>query len=115
MTDEQRSKCAKIIHFSAGAAAAVGAGLAQVPTSDSALIVPIQISMIKQLADVFGVTLDEASAKAILSTAVATHTGRTLSQWVIGWVPGLGNAVNASTAAAITEAMGWAIAKSFDR
>jgi uncharacterized protein (DUF697 family) len=26
----------------------------------------------------------------------------------VGWVPGLGNAINATTAAGLTEAVGWA-------
>ena len=31
----------------------------------------------------------------------------------MGWIPGWGNAVNASTAVGITEAMGWAVAEGF--
>jgi uncharacterized protein (DUF697 family) len=27
---------------------------------------------------------------------------------MLGWLPGLGNAINAATAAALTEAIGWA-------
>ena len=38
----------------------------------------------------------------------AAAAGRGLSQCLLGWVPGLGNAVNAVTAAALTEAIGWA-------
>ena len=34
--------------------------------------------------------------------------GRLLSQVLVGWVPGFGNVINASTAAALTEAIGWA-------
>jgi uncharacterized protein (DUF697 family) len=115
MTSTQRRKCGKIIHFAAGAAAAVGAGLAQAPGSDSALIVPIQIWMIKALGEVFGVHLDESAAKGLLMTAIATGVGRKISQLAVGWIPGYGNAVNAATAAGVTEAMGWAVARSFDR
>jgi uncharacterized protein (DUF697 family) len=31
-----------------------------------------------------------------------------LSQALVGWIPGVGNAINAATAAALTEAIGWA-------
>ena len=38
----------------------------------------------------------------------------TASQVLVGWIPGIGNAINATTAAGITEAMGWLLAKEFD-
>lgn len=41
MTNEQRNKCHGIIHGASLAAAGAGAGLAQIPGSDSAVIVPI--------------------------------------------------------------------------
>lgn len=34
--------------------------------------------------------------------------GRGISQVLVGWIPGYGNAINATTAAAVTEAIGWA-------
>ncbi|HQP39712.1 MAG TPA: hypothetical protein PLI95_31225, partial [Polyangiaceae bacterium] len=50
----------------------------------------------------------KAAAADLLLTFTATHVGRGISQWLVGWVPGWGNAINASTAAALTEAVGWA-------
>lgn len=44
----------------------------------------------------------------------AATVGRTASQVLVGWIPGIGNAINATTAAGITEAMGWLLAKEFD-
>lgn len=82
MTADQRSKCHAIIHTASASAAAVGAGLAQLPGSDNAAITPIQLAM-------------------------------TVSQVLVGWIPGLGNAINASTAAALTESVGWLLAKEF--
>ncbi len=46
MTEEQNNTCHGIIHAAAAAAGAVGAGLAQAPCSDAAVIVPIQVTMI---------------------------------------------------------------------
>ncbi len=37
------------------------------------------------------------------------------SQVLVGWIPGIGNAVNASTAAALTEGIGWAMANEFSK
>lgn len=114
MTENQREKCNAIIHTASVAAGGVGAGLAQVPGTDNAVIVPIQLTMVISLGAVFGVTLSESAAKAAIASASASTIGRTLSQVLIGWIPGLGNAINATTAAGITEALGWTIAKEFD-
>lgn len=43
----------------------------------------------------------------------AATVGRAVSQVLVGWIPGLGNAINASTAAALTESVGWLLAKEF--
>ncbi len=113
MTDLEREKCHKIIHGVAASTAAIGAGLAQVPGSDSVAIVPLQISMIMGLGEVFNRKITKTSAKAILTTQIATITGRSLSQFLVGWIPVAGNIINAATAASITEAIGWGAANSF--
>ena len=115
MTEEQRAKCHGIIHTASLAAGSVGAGFAQIPGSDNAVIVPIQITMTSSLGSVLGVTLDESTAKAALATATASLTGRAISQFFVGWIPGIGNIINAATAVAITESIGWTIVNSFDQ
>ena len=115
MTDQQRTKCHTIIHSASAAAGAVGAGLAQVPGSDNALITPIQLSMTIALGKVFDKSLSESSAKAAMGSVAASTLGRTVSQVLVGWIPGLGNAINATTAAGITESMGWLLAEEFDK
>ena len=97
-----------IIHGAASAAAAVGAGLAQIPGSDNAVITPIQIAMITAIGEVHGQQLSRSAALSTLSAASAGIAGRTVSQVLVGWIPGLGNVINATTAFAITEAIGWA-------
>ncbi|MDP2902269.1 MAG: hypothetical protein Q8N96_04075 [Methylovulum sp.] len=113
MNNSQENKCHAIIHSTATICAGVGAGMAQVPGSDSLVIVPIQIGMIISLGAVFGIELDESAAKATLATATATMVGRGISQALVGWIPGWGNALNALTASAVTESVGWAIANDF--
>jgi uncharacterized protein (DUF697 family) len=97
-----------IIHTASGAAAAVGAGLAQVPGSDAPVLVAIQTTMIVAVAEEYGVSITKAAAADLLLTFAATAVGRGVSQVLVGWIPGLGNVINASTAAALTEAVGWA-------
>lgn len=59
-------------------------------------------------------TADQRSkCHAIIHTASASTVGRAASQLLLGWIPGFGNAINASTAAALTESVGWLLAKEF--
>lgn len=114
MTSEQEAKCHAIIHTASVAAGGVGAGLAQVPGSDNAVITPIQLTMAISLAKVFDIRLTDSAAKAAVASVATSTLGRTVSQFLVGWIPGVGNAVNAATAASLTEAMGWALAREFD-
>jgi uncharacterized protein (DUF697 family) len=97
-----------LIHTASTAAAAVGAGLAQIPGSDAPVLVSIQTGMIVGIAQEHGAAISKAAAAELLLTFTATLVGRGISQLLIGWVPGLGNAINATTAASLTEAVGWA-------
>lgn len=115
MTNEERRLCEGIIHTASVATAGVGAGMAQIPGSDNAVISPIQLTMVVSLGKVFGIHLDESAAKAAIVAEGAAVVGRTVSQVLVGWIPGFGNIVNAMTAASITEAIGWAMAKEFEQ
>lgn len=108
-----QDKCNVIIHTASAACGGVGTGLAQIPASDNAVIVPIQITMIISLGKVFDLNITESTAKSIIASAGASIAGRTLSQFLLGWIPGVGNAINTATAAGITEAIGWLAVKNF--
>ena len=103
-----------IIHGFSAVAAGVGGGLAQLPSSDAPVLVSLQSAMILALARRRDVRMDDAAATQLVLTFAATMAGRTLSQWLVGWIPGWGNALNATTAASITEAIGWAAVEWFD-
>lgn len=115
MTEREIALCNGIIHTASAAAAAVGGGLAQLPLSDNLIITPIQATMAVSLGKVFGITLDQSAAKAAVASALAATVGRTATQIIVGWFPGVGNIVNATTAAALTETIGWIMAKEFER
>lgn len=115
LTKEQKIKCNGIIHTASVAAGGVGTGLAQIPLSDNAVIIPIQITMITSLGSVFGIRVAEGVAKGIIGGATASIIGRAAVQILVGWVPFVGNAINTATAAGVTEAIGWmAVAHFFD-
>lgn len=69
--------------------------------------------MIVSLGGVFNLNITESAAKSILASAAATVTGRTVSQFLVGWIPVIGNAINTATAAGVTEAIGWLAANNF--
>ena len=113
MNNNEKKACHGIIHTASTLASGIGTGLAQIPMSDNLVITPIQLTMIISLGKVFGVSLSESSARAALSSAAAATVGRTISQVAIGWIPVLGNIINAVTAATITETIGWILANEF--
>ena len=113
MTIEQQAKCHAIIHSASASAGAVGAGLAQIPCSDNVIITPIQLTMTIALGRVFELELTESAAKASIATMATAAVGRPLSQLLVGWMPLIGNIVNAATAAGITETLGWMLANDF--
>ena len=113
MTKEEQISTRRAIHTTAAAAAGVGAGLAQIPGSDSAILVTLQIAMIRKIGKTFEIKVTESSAETIIGTSLATMAGRGLSQFLAGWIPIAGNIINAGTAALITELLGWMIANEF--
>ena len=115
MTSKQKAECHAIIHTASAGCAGIGAGLAQLPGSDNAAIVPIQITMTISLGRVFGKTFTESTALATIGTMTTSTVGRALSQALVGWIPGVGNAINAVTAASVTETLGWLLVEEFDK
>lgn len=113
MTSNQKKKCHTIIHAAATSGAAVAAGMAQLPGADSAVLIGIEITMTISLGAVFNISVTESAAKSIVLSNLAGYAGRGIAQALVGWIPGFGNAINAGTAFALIESVGWAIAKDF--
>lgn len=110
---DMMDKCHKIIHTASTSCGAVGTGFAQLPTSDNAVIAPIQILMITALGKVFDLDITESVAKSLIASCISSIAGRTISQFLVGWIPVLGNAINTATAAGITESIGWVAVSHF--
>lgn len=115
LSDRQLKKCHAVIHSASVAAGAVGTGLAQIPLADSAIITPIQVSMIGSLGIIFDLHITEGVAKGVIGSVGAAIAGRSLAQLLVGWIPGIGNAINTATAAGLTEAIGWVAVKHFTK
>lgn len=115
MEKSTKQKCHAVIHSASAAAAGVGGGLAQIPGSDAPVLVAIQTTMIISIGKIFNRTITESLAGAFLAETLGVSVGRGIAQVLVGWIPGVGNAINATTAAGLTEAIGWAAAKAFDK
>ena len=114
MFEDRRDKCHAIIHGAAVTTGGIGAGLAQIPLADSIPITAAQVAMIVAIAKVYDIDLAEGAAKGLLGGFSASVVGRNVAGVLIGWIPGIGNALKASTAAALTEAIGWAAVHHFE-
>ena len=114
MLEDRREKCHVIIHGAAVTTGGIGAGLAQIPLADSIPITAAQVAMIVAIAKVYDIDLAEGTAKGLLGGFSASVVGRNVAGVLIGWIPGIGNALKASTAAALTEAIGWAAVHHFE-
>ena len=106
ITKNEYDLCKKIIHSASIACGGVGA-TPHIPLSDTIVMTPIQIGMLINLGEVFSVKLTDAMAKSVLYSCIGAIVGRNISSIAIGWIPFLGNAVNAATGFSLTEAIGW--------
>lgn len=113
LTPEKRKKCEAIIQSASASAAAVGGGLANIPGSDAPVLLTIQTTMIVGIGKVFGKTIQESIAKQMIAQFLGCTVGKTVANILTGWLPGIGNGINAATAAGITELIGHAAMKEF--
>ena len=112
MTDEQESKCHKIIHT---AAVSAGAGnLIPIPGTGIAADIVAMSMMAMSLASVFGGSLTEEVAKGMAVTALKQtmlkQPIKVLTKELSKFVPFLGQAVASAISVGMIEAAGWALA-----
>ena len=117
MPKELKKECSIAIHTAATAAAAAGA--IPIPMSDAIPITAAQIGMVVKLGKIFDLTISESAAKSIISVGIAQQAGRAVVTNVLKAIPGagtlVGGVIGATTAATLTEALGWIIADDFFR
>lgn len=114
MTDDQRMKCATIIHGASAAAGAIGAGLAQIPGGDAAVIMPLQVAMVAALGRVFDLEITETASRSVVYATLGSMLGRGAAKVLPRLIPGIGNLVCASVAFGITETLGWSVARQME-
>ena len=101
-------------HVKKAAIAAAAAGASPIPFSDAAILVPIQIGMIAKVSHAYGMEFDRSAIMPIVSavggSVAATFAGRAIFTGILKFVPVagtlVGGAISATTAAALTTALG---------
>ena len=109
-----------IIHAASIECAGIDGGASQKPDSDPDAIVPIQTKMIVNIASEHGIEITDAGAADLLLTFSETARMRNVHlpssrQALVGWLPGIDDADNGSTASSTTEAIGWAANSYFEQ
>lgn len=93
-------------------AASAAAGAIPIPVADAAVLVPIQMTMFKCIANVYGVTFKEDDFTKIIAAVVpdiAVNVGRSAVVSLSKLIPGVGiaaSAISGGVAASITVALG---------
>lgn len=104
------------IHTAAVAAAGVSAS--PIPFSDSALLVPIQISMITAIYKAYGQDISEGFISGAVKSTMASTLGKGVAGNLLKFIPGIGTVagglINGSVAVAFTEAIGFGVANAFE-
>ncbi len=117
MPAEQKKKCRLAIHSATTAAAAAGA--IPIPMSDAIPITAAQVAMVVAIGKAFDVSITETVAKSLLGISLTQQAGRAIVSNILKSIPGVGTIaggiVGATTAATLTEALGWIIADDFFR
>ena len=83
--------------------------------SDAIPITAAQIAMIISLGKIFDVVLSQSAAKSIAGVTITQQAGRALYANILKTIPVAGSVIGATTAAMITEALGWIVADDFYR
>lgn len=117
MGQEVKIKCHIAIHTATAAAAAAGA--IPIPMSDAVPITTAQIAMVVAIGKAFDVSISETVARSLIGITLTQQAGRALVSNILKAVPGagtvVGGVIGATTAAGLTEALGWLIANDFQR
>lgn len=117
MTDDQKSKCKKIIH---GAALVAGAGnMTPIPGTGMAADTVAMTTMAMGLALVFGGSISEEAARALainaLKQGMLKQPIRILGKEIARFVPVLGWMVAPAVSVTMVEAAGWSMARDLAR
>lgn len=105
-----KAEAYKIITKAVGLAAAAGA--IPIPGPDAVVITPVQLNMVKELAELYDFSVKEC--KEMILPLISQMAGTMIARNLVKFVPGLGSLVGATTAALFTGGMGYLCVNRFE-
>ena len=111
--DQKRKNCQSyVLNYSTGAAIT---GISPIPFSDSAILVPLQITMVAHICKVYGLDSINNLSKSLISNLVISQIGKSIAGNLIKLFPVIGTIVgsliNGTVASGITYAIGIAVSE----
>lgn len=111
--EAKKAAVSTVIKTAAAASAAIG--ITPIPFSDAALLVPVQVRMITKIIDIYGVSSLASISTALVGDVIITQIGKSVATGILKMIPVVGSliggAVNATVAASITTALGYAMSE----
>lgn len=93
---------------------AVGAGAIPVPVADFFAVSAIQLDMLRQISELYGVEFSENEGKSRIATLAGVSLSRIAAN-LIKFIPGLGSLIGGLTASVVSGASTYAIGEVFQR
>lgn len=97
------------------AAAATAAGFTPIPFADAAILVPIQISMMARIANIYDIPMQRATVASLAATTVTTQAGRAAATGLLKLVPGVGTLVGGVITGGVAGTMTFAVGHAWHR
>lgn len=96
-------------------AGAFGIGFSPIPMSDSALLIPLQVTMSTHIIHIYGMENFAGISSALIGDIVVSNLGKAFAGGLLKLLPGvgtwIGGTINAGVASLITSALGFAISE----
>lgn len=109
---KRKAALERIAFYAAGAA---GIGFSPIPMSDSALLIPLQLTMSTHIIHIYGMENFAGISSALISDIVVSNLGKAFAGGLLKLIPGvgtlIGGTINAAVASLITSALGFAISE----
>lgn len=108
----KRKECEKILLIYSGLAGLVGA--IPISISDSKLIIPIQLKMLVEIADIYNLDFNNTLLEGVVLKNVVTPLGKKISKFLKGKMAVVGSILDGVSAGAITYGLGKGIIELMD-
>lgn len=108
LTEEKRKIMAtKIIDDVAKTAATTTAIFSQVPGMGVTTLSKLYFDMAKELSALFNQKLETPAARSLVIAGCERHAKAIFNKSVLGWIPLIGNVINAKITFTLTQNIGW--------